>query len=103
MYVYLFLVAREFFSPRVQSVILEHVYDEVTRALFDDRVDVNISCVGEVVNLILSNRLNRKASVNLPEDFIHFPNPVSWQSPIRQKRKYYFSKNIKTLSLNGAA
>ena len=49
MYVYLFLVAREFFSPRVQSVVLEHVYDEVTRALFDDRVDVNISCVGEVV------------------------------------------------------
>ena len=48
-YVYLFLVAREFFSPRVQSVILEHFHDEVTRALFDDRVDVNISCVGEVV------------------------------------------------------
>ena len=46
---YLLLVAREFFSPRVQSVILEHVYNVVTCSLFGDRVDINISCVGEVV------------------------------------------------------
>ena len=33
----------------MQSVILEHIHDEVTCSLFNDRVDVNISCVGEVV------------------------------------------------------
>ena len=48
-FVYLVLVAREFFSPRVQSVILEHADDVVTCFLFGDRVDVITSCVLEVV------------------------------------------------------
>ena len=49
LYIYLLLVAREFFSLRVQSVILERVHDEVTCPLFGHTVDVNMSCFGEVV------------------------------------------------------
>ena len=47
--IYLFLVAREFFSPRVQSVIHERFHDEVTCPLFGRGVDVNISCTVKVV------------------------------------------------------
>ena len=49
LFVYLLLVAGEFFSPRVQSVILEHVQDVVTCSLFGVRVGVNIPCFAEVV------------------------------------------------------